>query len=953
MILENTRIRAWTGLVFVLLAPGASLPGDTNPGPSTLPGVGVESVGKGSSGEKAGVWAGDLLLSWARAAAPPANPQAAGGEILSPFDLDEVESEQSPRGAVTLSGERDGKPFTADLPSVRWEIIAVPRFETDIQALYRQGGQMIQRKDTEPGIALWEEAAVKLEERRDGLPACWLRLKIGDALAAARRGGAAQSAYERAVTSAKTLGRPDVEARVWTARGRAFQKEGNLSKAGEAYREALRLRQKLSGESLGTAASLNDLGVVAWKGENLDEAGDCYTKALSITQKLAPGSLRQAFYQNNLGMVALSFGNFAAAGEWHRKALAIQETLAPGGSDMAYSLQDLGRVAMGQGDVPGAEAYFRKALAIREKLMPESLGVAFSLNQLGEAAMSRGDLVTAEDCYRRALGIREKLIPGSGPEAESLFALAGLYKAKGDLASALSFYRRSVSALEARKGKLGGDRQTVERYVAQHADYYRDLVELLARLRMTEEAFDTLERFRARSLLDMLAERDLDFARDAPAELIAEQKQTDIGYDRVQKRLGEISPGKEPEEVRELLTRLRELNKKREEIRDSMKRVSPRLASLQYPRPLNLAGVRTVLAPGTLFLSYCVGENSTLLFTLLDGTLSCQTLPLKKKELTDAVKFYLKFLAVPDTGESLLARKSRQLYASLLKPVAGEIRRAKRLLICPDNVLHLLPFAALKTDRDLWLVEEKPLSCTLSATVYAETRKPRGAGRRTVRMAAFGDPVYPGGTVGDPAGNRMPGIAGASDLAPLPFSRTEVERIGALFPGAKLFLGPEAREETAKKLDKETNILHFACHGILDERFPLNSGLALSSPERSEEGRENGVLQSWEIFEQLRIDADLVTLSACETGLGADMGGEGHVGLTRAFQYAGAHAVLSTLWSVADDSTADFMARFYGWLKKGRPASEALRLAQVSFIRDPKRTWSHPFHWAPFVLSGE
>jgi CHAT domain-containing protein len=176
-------------------------------------------------------------------------------------------------------------------------------------------------------------------------------------------------------------------------------------------------------------------------------------------------------------------------------------------------------------------------------------------------------------------------------------------------------------------------------------------------------------------------------------------------------------------------------------------------------------------------------------------------------------------------------------------------------------------------------------------------------------------------------------------------------------------LGDQATEEHAKAIGKGVRYLHFASHGLLDERFPLNSALALTIPERPAAGQANGLLQAWEIFEQMRIDADLVTLSACETALGKEMGGEGLVGLTRAFQYAGARSVLASIWSVGDDSTAELMTRFYGHLKAGKAKDEALRAAQIELIRQRRLlkdtahgtalAVSHPFHWAAFQLVGD
>jgi CHAT domain-containing protein len=145
----------------------------------------------------------------------------------------------------------------------------------------------------------------------------------------------------------------------------------------------------------------------------------------------------------------------------------------------------------------------------------------------------------------------------------------------------------------------------------------------------------------------------------------------------------------------------------------------------------------------------------------------------------------------------------------------------------------------------------------------------------------------------------------------------------------------------------------------LDERNPLNSGLALTLPEKASEGEENGLLQAWEIFERVRIDADLVVLSACETALGKEAGGEGLIGLTRAFQYAGARSIVASLWSVADDSTGELMERMYTHLKMGKSKDEALRAAQMDLIRRKRNAAtgslgiSHPFYWAAFQLIGD
>src|SRR6185436_7511865 len=195
-------------------------------------------------------------------------------------------------------------------------------------------------------------------------------------------------------------------------------------------------------------------------------------------------------------------------------------------------------------------------------------------------------------------------------------------------------------------------------------------------------------------------------------------------------------------------------------------------------------------------------------------------------------------------------------------------------------------------------------------------------------------------------------------------TRREIENIRGLFPQAEVYLGSEATEERAKSLLGKARNIHFAAHAILDEGLPLNSAIVLSLPHLDKQGSDNGLLQAWEIFEQVRVDADLVVLSACESGLGKELGGEGLIGLTRAFQYAGARSVLASLWKISDRITAELMVRFYKHLKDGMAKDEALRAAQMELIQGPVRVKnekgeeeetdaSAPYYWAAFQIYGD
>ncbi len=346
-----------------------------------------------------------------------------------------------------------------------------------------------------------------------------------------------------------------------------------------------------------------------------------------------------------------------------------------------------------------------------------------------------------------------------------------------------------------------------------------------------------------------------------------------------------------------------------------------------------------------------------------------------------------------------LERLSKRLYRVLVEPARGAVAASDRVLLVPDGPLHLLPFGALlretsaaSPDDARYLAEWKPLHTVLSATVYAELKKTRRsappASSGGPLLAAFGDPRYPRkithGNPEDVADARLRSAARLGflgELEPLPHSRREVEGIAALYPSdtAKTYLGRDATEERAKAVSRDTRMLHLAAHGRVDDRFPLNSWLALSLPEAPADGQDNGLLQVWEIFERVRLDADLVVLSACESGLGQEQGGDGLIGLTRAFQYAGARSVLASLWQVRDQATAELMVRFYRHLRSGLPKAEALRAAQLELIRGPveirpasggridssgkaepgadgepvTKDFSAPYYWAAFQLIGD
>ncbi len=757
---------------------------------------------------------------------------------------------------------------------------------------------------------------------------------------------------------------------------------GNLEQATEQFRSALEIRQELEPDSLNSAYTLNNLGVVAWQRADLDRAADLFQRAFTIRQKLAPGSALTADSLNSLGGVAWRRGDLEEAADLHQRALEIREKLAPNGISVARSLNNLGDVARDAGNLRQAEDFYQRAIEIKQRLIPGSLDLASSLHSFGTAIWKQGDLKHAIKIYQRALEIQESLAPGSIELANTLHALGVLHRQEtpAQYSTAVDYLLRSLDVLENQLSRFGGSHDIRGTFRALYTEYYRVALEVQLELSRLESAFHTLERSRARSFLEHFAERDSVFTEAIAEDLKRERRLLAGRFDRIQQQLNRINHQDNDEEIEELRDQLRRLRDEAREIEGEIRRTSPKLAALQYPQPLDVASFRMALDPGTLVLSYSVGEESTILFVVSVDALRVETLAITDKKLRKRVgELDRQIRRVRQHGSQRMRRfeeVARDLYGTLIEPIAADVAASERLLILGDGPLHYLPWSALIRDTSegsQYLVEWKPIHQALSATVFAELKKLRRKDSERpppIQIAAFGDPNYPGreaaeGRHGDLV-VRSAMERCSFDFDALPYSRYEIDSIAGNFPAdqTRVYLGEQATEERVKAIGRDAQIVHIAAHGCMDERFPLNSFVALAVPEKDQEDRDNGLLQAWEIFERVRLDADLVVLSACETALGEERGGEGLYGLTRAFQYAGARTVAASLWKVSDRATAGLMSRFYKHLRQGKSKDQALRVAQLELLRGPilvpgengeeqEIVASAPYYWAGFQIYGD
>ncbi|HEX3126111.1 MAG TPA: CHAT domain-containing protein [Thermoanaerobaculia bacterium] len=821
-------------------------------------------------------------------------------------------------------------------------------------------------------------------------------------LAMRRDLNAAEASCRQALTMIETLAPHSFAlSAILNSLGAIALERGDLPAAERFFQRALALDEEIAPGSLASVLSLQENVIVASGRSDFATAEDLLRREKAILDEAEPNGLRFANVLSNMGNIAAIHGDLETASDLLRRSLEINERLDPSGSGIPAKLynlgvlaamredletaqrymqralelsesenpesslvtavlKNLGNVMQLRGDVSAARELFQRALTICEKVRPFSLATAAVLNSLGTLVTDDGDLAVAEGYFRRAATIQEKLAPGTSQLANTLYNLGRANRLRRRFDSAAEFFCRAVDTLEIQRGKLGGTDTTP--FGVTTASFYAACVGTRIETGKHAEAFRILESGRARTFLERLGERDVLAASELPAGLASRREELNSDYDDTQSALSDLDPIRDEARIEELHASLREIRGLQAELAARVRRESPRYASLYEPQTLDLGGARRALDSGTVFLSYAVDEETTYLLVVQPPEVRGQgiatfSLPVGEKDLRVAIGTFRNLLQNAGSDRQALTAQAHKLYNLLLRPAEHQFAGAARLLISPDGPLQTLPFAAL-VRRGRYLGEWKPIHSVLSATVYAEMKKARrpSADRVQSQVVAFGDPVYPRlpkDKDAAPAATLevLAAVRRGLSLDPIPSTREEVEAIANLFPGTQVYLGREATEERAKTLGSQARLLHFACHGLLDERFPLDSALALTLPEHPGKGQENGLLQAWEIFESVRLDADLVTLSACDSGLGKEMGGEGLVGLTRAFQFAGARSVLASLWSVSDVSTADLMKRFYGYLREGRSKDEALRAAQSDLIRS--QNFAHPYYWAAFQLTGD
>ena len=784
------------------------------------------------------------------------------------------------------------------------------------------------------------------------------------------------------------------------------QETGELPQALAQYDRALAIVRELD-DRRWQARVLGNLGLAYDDLGEGERAAAYYRQALPLWREVADRR-GEAATLTNLGQLELRRGETAEALASTEQALDLRRATEDRRGE-ALALVQLGRVRLAQGDAAAALAAFTDA---RERLagMGDRPDEAAARRDEGRAYDALGEPERAVESLHLALDL-DRAVGQRAGEAQTLFALAGAERSLGGVGSGPTTARADVEAaldvVESLRIRIPNPDLRASYAAVQHPAY-----ELLVDLRMAEHqadpaagadraALEAAERARARSLADLLAEARVDVRAGVDADLLARREAlVERLSAKAERALRGAPPGagegaaQEAERV-EILQQL-------DLVEGEIRRASPAYAELTRPTPLTVPEIQDLLDPETLLLVYSLGEERSFLWAVSADRLASFELPPRAQLEAAAEDVHRRLSAFAPAAADENARAASALSRTLLGPVAERLGD-RRLVVVADGALQVVPFGALPEPAPAAmeaagstnagptvgpsigptepLLARHEVVMLPSASVLALLRRLEASRSPAPRrVAILADPVFAADDsrvavaeqaertehtetaeaprVGDAAPTPQPSRGtvrrrGLPALARLFWSRREAEAIAALAPPDQTMVALDFAADLARAEGPDLasyRAVHFATHGVIDTREPALSGLVLSLVDRRGLPQD-GFLDLHAIY-NLRLKADLVVLSGCETALGKEVRGEGLVGLIRGFMYAGAPRVVASLWRVEDRATAELMSRFYRALwEEGRPPAAALRAAQLAVAGE--RRWRDPYFWAGWVLVGD
>jgi CHAT domain-containing protein len=618
-------------------------------------------------------------------------------------------------------------------------------------------------------------------------------------------------------------------------------------------------------------------------------------------------------------------------------------------------LNNLGSINSDAQNYSKSLEYFSQGLEKAEQSEDkESQGML--LNNLGIVHYNLGNYEESTQYFQKAIQLANNV--GSGQILwEAYLELGNTYREQNEPKEALERYKESIRNIEIIRSNIQNEEQKASFLgTDKRIEAYQNLIDLLVHLHKEHpdkeydlQAFNYMEQAKARAFLDSLELSKIDISTHVDFKLLSQEKELEKDITKVYTQLldGKLSL----EERNKLKDRLDNLEDQLEALKLEIRTEDPAYAELVFPKAVPMEEVQKKLLDNkTAFFAYTIGKRSSYAFVLTKRALKIFKIP-PKEELQGMVTEYLKIIT--DKGNENF-ELGHTLYSQLIKP--GIHKNVKNIIFIPGDILNFLPFETLITHEEnkQWLIENYTITYAPSISSLHELieRKRTNGSKRSMELFALGDPFFGSLETEENGDDVLEGFFSTNtfNLYRLEYSGIEIEKIGALFAENKktIFQRESASEDQLKNHQLDNyKILHFATHSLIDDKKPGRSSIVLALDS---DQREDGLLRMKEIY-NLNLNSDLVTLSACQTGLGQLIRGEGIEGINRAFFYAGASSVLMSLWAVNDQATYQLMERFYTHLRSSDSIMNALRKAKLEMI--DSGTLSHPYYWAGFIISGK
>lgn len=809
---------------------------------------------------------------------------------------------------------------------------------------------------------------------------------LGDAQKAAEN-------YEQALVQFQSVSNAHGSTLAQTALGGFYSLLGEEDKALSLHKAASDYFRRM-GNKQGEASALNGIARAYQNLNDYDSALDNYNKALRLYEAIGHRG-NTALNEFLVARVLYQKGETEQAKRFYGESLKLSREAGDPLVE-AHALKGLGTIHFRQGNVTAALEQYGAALQVY-RARGNRRSEAYVLNDIAHIQIHSRNAGAALAGLQEALPLMRATGDRHG-EALTLFNTAKGELARGDLTAALSSIEDSIAIGESLRTKTNNS-QLRTSFFASVDEQYKLYIDILMSLHAQHPnqgyavaALLASERGRARSLLDSLVAEKIE-SRDTPAAELMAQVQTVLQTlnEKAEYQTRLLGGKHTREEVDKLSEEIRELTIQYQDIRSKLRVQSPQRATLIQPDQLKAEDLQSLVkGDDALLLEFGLGEDRSYLWVVSSSAISSYELPARAKIEALAGKVYESITMRQSAGAELTEQEklineadasyqqqSLLLSNMLLGPVASRLA-AKRILIVGDGLLHFIPFDALPLpdgaptqsgDRQQLLVSAYDVVTLPSAlTLVALRAAQSSAASRSKTINIIADPVF---ERDDP---RVTGQAAAANqdanayfssalrgfnqeksghVSRLPSTLRETRVISDLVPvnQAVITTGFAAtKQRFISESVRDYRILHIATHGLLNVEHPNLSGLIFSLLD--EQGKSiDGFLRLHDLY-NLDVPVDLVVLSACRTGLGKDIGGEGVISLSSGFMYAGAKTVISSLWKVDDNATAEFMSHFYrALLKESLPADVALRNAKLEMQKEER--WRAPFYWAGFVLQGE